>query len=438
MKKSLSQIISGLTIFGFFAFAGIVFAATVLTTDSGDTLNTFRTNVNTSLGNLNSDKLDTASTTDDLTEGSTNLYSTEDTFSGFLAGTTTDALSEGASNLYYTDTRVDDRINASSTIWNNNTESSLQTFLTDVTDVFTNNDGALADDDLSDDKLNALNETSLADPGADQIVFWDDSDTQFEFISTLTGLSITTNTLSVDTVDFSDGTNATAGTGISFSGDAIDADLGTAIDTSEITDGTILEGDLNLDDSPSDEDILTYDSTGTNFVWETILDMVNKVTGAVDWGGITSFEIPNGSAPTTDTAGEISLDTTDEQLLVADSGGTARVIQTEQRIWGVTVASTSPAFIDSATLPVPTQLDGYTISRIQCHVVSGTSKVIAVEDASANSSEDITCATTNTTDDGTITNATYTASELPFIDFGATTGAVDYVSISVFGHYTRE
>jgi hypothetical protein len=61
-----------------------------------------------------------------------------------------------------------------------------------------------------------------------------------------------------------------------------------------------------------------------------------------------------------------------------------------------------------------------------------------VEDASANSSEDITCATTNTTDDGSITNATYTASELTYIDFGTTTGTVNYVTISVFGTWTRE
>lgn len=49
--------------------------------------------------------------------------------------------------------------------------------------------------------MNDLSDTSLADPGADQLVFWDDSDSQFEFISTLTGLSITANTLAVDTAD---------------------------------------------------------------------------------------------------------------------------------------------------------------------------------------------------------------------------------------------
>lgn len=163
------------------------------------------------------------------------------------------------------------------------------------------------------------------------------------------------------------------------------------------------------------------------------------LTGNIDAGGATSFEIPNGTAPTVDTTGEIALDTTGDQLLVADSGGTARVVQIEdQLIWSRTIASTSIAFINGSLMPLTTRLDGFTITRIQCHVTSGTSKVIAIEDASGNSSEDITCGTTNTTDDGSITNSTYTASELGFIDFGATSGAVDYVSISVFGNWTRE
>jgi hypothetical protein len=36
-----------------------------------------------------------------------------------------------------------------------------------------------------------------------------------------------------------------------------------------ITDGLIIEPDLNADNAPSDADVLTYDSTGTNFAWIT-------------------------------------------------------------------------------------------------------------------------------------------------------------------------
>jgi peptidoglycan/xylan/chitin deacetylase (PgdA/CDA1 family) len=159
----------------------------------------------------------------------------------------------------------------------------------------------------------------------------------------------------------------------------------------------------------------------------------NVFSGSNDFGGATFLEIPNGTNPTANDPGEIAHDTTDNQLILDD-----KVIPTTFKLAGRTVASTSPAFINAETMPLSTQLDGFTITRIQCTVDGGTSKVIAIEDASGNSSEDITCGTTLTTDDGSITNATYTAGEEWYIDFGATSGAVNYVSISVFGTWARE
>jgi hypothetical protein len=43
----------------------------------------------------------------------------------------------------------------------------------------------------------------------------------------------------------------------------------TNVNASSITDGLIIEPDLDADNAPSDGDILTYDITGTNFVWIT-------------------------------------------------------------------------------------------------------------------------------------------------------------------------
>lgn len=225
---------------------------------------------------------------------------------------------------------------------------------------------------------------SYTDPNTDQLMFWDDSVGAIKSIATLAGAAISGTTLTINDVTCTD-----------------------CLGPTEITDSYLLNnGDVG--------------------------------TGVYDFGGTTSFEITNGTNPTVDTTGEIALDTTGNQLIVATSTTAAVVPLTDVRIWATTIASTSPRFIDAGLYPVPTMIDGYTITRIQCHVTSGTSKVIAIEDASGNSSEDITCATTNTTDDGSITNPTYTASELSYIDFGATTGAVDYVSISVFGNWTRE
>lgn len=97
----------------------------------------------------------------------------------------------------------------------------------------------------------------------------------------------------------------------------------------------------------------------------------------------------------------------------------------------------SYAIVQKTNLAIPTQLDGYTMTAIRCYVVSGTSKAIIITDGT-NATESITCGTTITSDDGSIANAGVTAAELMYIDFGSTSGAVDYVSISVFGNWSRE
>ena len=63
-------------------------------------------------------------------------------------------------------------INASTTIWNDTTESSLEAFLTDVTNVFTNNDGALDDDDLTDNSLEDLSDVATMTKNYGDLLFW--------------------------------------------------------------------------------------------------------------------------------------------------------------------------------------------------------------------------------------------------------------------------
>ena len=55
--------------------------------------------------------------------------------------------------------------------------------------------------DLSDDTLDDLSQTSLADPNADQIVFWDDSDGAYEFLVPNTGIEVSGNNLNVTVTD---------------------------------------------------------------------------------------------------------------------------------------------------------------------------------------------------------------------------------------------
>ena len=71
------------------------------------------------------------------------------------------------------------------------------------------------------------------------------------------------------TLDISDHTNLAAGTGATLTGDTLSVDLGTAIDSAEITDDELLEADLKAVDSPTDEECLTYEATGGDFEWQT-------------------------------------------------------------------------------------------------------------------------------------------------------------------------
>lgn len=228
-------------------------------------------------------------------------------------------------------------------------------------------------------------------------------------------LTSTTTVLLVDTVG--DLHLGLAGVKLSQDGDGALTILGEG-------DGNDESVTFNFDDTAN---TLTL-SSGTG------LNIIDFGSIGADLGAAT-LEIPNGTGPTANDPGEIAHDTTaDDQLIVDDF----IVPLGNQKIWSVTVASTSPAFISAGLLKVPTEIDGYTMTAIRCSVQGGTSKIIAVEDESANSTEDITCATSVTSDDGTITNAAATAGEEMYIDFGATSGTVDYVSISVFGSWTRE
>lgn len=93
------------------------------------------------------------------------------------------------------------------------------------------------------------------------------------------------------------------------------AEIGIGVATS-ITDNLILEADLNADEEPANNDILTFDETGANFSWQTkaelgiMSDTGDVGTGVYDFGGSTSFEIPNSATPSLTVAGQLAYDTT--------------------------------------------------------------------------------------------------------------------------------
>jgi len=153
-----------------------------------------------------------------------------------------------------------------------------------------------------------------------------------------------------------------------------------------------------------------------------------------------SLAIPQGATPTVDAVGEIALDTTDFQLLVATTtANTPRVIPTMQKLWGATIASTSPDLISGGRIWLPPQRDGFDIGEIHCAVDSGTSVVINISNSGGTTdSETVTCAATLTSDTSVDTNSIYAAGSLNSLEVGTVTGVVDYLTFSVYGFYTRE
>ncbi len=225
---------------------------------------------------------------------------------------------------------------------------------------------------------------AFTDPNADQIMFFDDSSGFITGITSLVGAAISGTTLTINDVTCTD-----------------------CLTSTEIAD-------------------------------EYLFNTGDVGTGVYDFGGATSFEIVNGTAPTVDTLGEIALDTTDNQLLVA-TGTSARAIPTITKIWGATIASTSNDFPSGGRLPLPPHRDGVVITEVHCFVDGGTSKVINIDTQAGGAQLDsLTCGTTLTSDTAQSANNTLSAGALMALEFGATTGTVDYVTFSAWGYIIAE
>ncbi len=149
-----------------------------------------------------------------------------------------------------------------------------------------------------------------------------------------------------------------------------------------------------------------------------------------------ALEIPNGASPTVNSVGEIALDTTSNFLLIATST-TPVVVRTTEEIFAFTLASTSPEFFNGGSLPVPPEIDAYTVTSYSCYATAGTSVVLTPTDGS-NAMDAITCTTSLTTDTAISQNSSVTAGELMSMSIGAVTGSVDYVSFSAFGTWERD
>jgi hypothetical protein len=101
-------------------------------------------------------------TTDNLTEGSTNLYFTSTRFDNTLATKTTDNLGEGSTNLYFTNTRFDNRLSTKTT--DNLSEGSTNLYYTStrVNGAFDTRLATKTTDDLTEGSTNLYFTTARA------------------------------------------------------------------------------------------------------------------------------------------------------------------------------------------------------------------------------------------------------------------------------------
>lgn len=228
---------------------------------------------------------------------------------------------------------------------------------------------------------------------------------------------------------------------------------GTPILPSTFTIGAnsfIRSGAHNLTLTTSGATNVTLPTTGT------LAALTSAMTGTFDGndfggGAIGQGDILYGSAA--GTISELAKDTNATRYLsntgssnnpawaqIALATGVSGVLPTANGGTGTstpiafktTIASTSDAFISGGDVPVPDDGDAFTMSRISCRAVGGTSVAITIKDGSGNATESITCGTSITFDDGSITNASFTSNEAKYIDFGTVTGSVNYVTITVY------
>lgn len=171
-----------------------------------------------------------------------------------------------------------------------------------------------------------------------------------------------------------------------------------------------------------------------------LLNTGDDGTGVYTFNSATSLSIPAGTAPTSAAAGQVSVDTTEDQFLYY--GASTRVM--------------SYVNFFSFTLETPADADNFlvfkapydiTVTSINCIVDpadSGETVVIDVQerntsgDSPATLDATITCSNTGAADDGALSNPTVTTGEWVSIDIGTVTGTVTQVVVTVAYTLTRK
>ena len=256
------------------------------------------------------------------------------------------------------------------------------------------------------------------------------------------------------TVDVSDDTNLTAGTHVSLVDDTFDALVDTVADgddvnlptcdnvydfviglsylsTVDISDNTNLTaGDhitLTDDDLDVDDDFLQ--NTG------------DSGTGAYDFGGADSLEIPNGNNLTNDALGELAFDANDYALEIYD-GSASRLIPST-RMFSATIIQPADVQAKIAAiplLPVESYWSPFGIKLLRLGIKTNLESTYSVafkeytapNDGSPSAIETVaTSSSYEAIDDGTLTDSDIAAGSIIYADLPAT----DVNSVQIWGTY---
>jgi hypothetical protein len=176
----------------------------------------------------------------------------------------------------------------------------------------------------------------------------------------------------------------------------------------------------------------------TNFIQDAYLLNTGDVgTGAYDFGGGTTFEIPNGASPTLNTTGQITLDTTSGQLKWFNAGTGAQII-TGTSSPSFSIGSTTPdAFRNNygtatSTFLIKNDPEAFTLTGFYCKATStaATSNIGLIRFGDGvNWTKTGTC---NTTGAFTLTtsNNTFTRFEDFILEASSTAGKIDRLTIT--------
>jgi hypothetical protein len=496
------------------------FGATILTTSASDTLTTFRTNVNTSLTNLNTDKLELSdltaldkgfffsTTSADHWKSATDFFSTtsadywetqQDRFGypfpnnatttglGIYASSTIGngsqtsglTISGGATTTGHHRFLSNLLLSSGSTInWNNgnvtlngatsNTltvgSSGSVTTLQIGTDPddgalsLMNGDGSLESIHPAGGILGATytlpgttGTLTIGSGSSGRVSYWNgtqsltseaafaynatDNRLTFDFASSSI-LSAATLCLTGDTC-ISTWPSSGSSFAYPFPAGATSTEVtfsGGLVAASTTVSGTSTTARLNVTGAVS---ILgEYFTNFTTYVRSIIASASLVVTGAWDFGGATSLEIPNGSNPTVDTAGEIAVDTTTGQFKWNDGAKTQIVTGTTSPAFNIastTMDAGGRTFgTGTTTIQLKNDPEPKTLAGFYCVATStaATSQVAHIRFGDGTNWTPMGACSTTGTFFPTASNNTFTAFEAFQVQASSTAGAIDRLTIT--------